>query len=208
MSPILLIERAVTRLGLIGFILVVAYGLAAITAISARADGDESAKGYSYSQDTDRYQERPHRLRSYLSRAELRELERIRLRAERRREAARYERTVRKSRIVARRYYDDGPRRQVRYAEAPRRFRSDTEYSDGRECRAVIDVTGRERLGRSRATESANNAWRIEASNRHGFRFSNLDNAKGAVLDCNPTRTSLGAQIFACSVRARPCRRN
>lgn len=203
MSPILLIERAVAKIGLVGYIMLVSLGLGAITAGTARADGDESDKGYSYSQGVDRYEERSHRLRPYISRAEMRELERIRLRAERRREAARDERTVRKSRTVARRYAED----PVRYAQSRRYRADDADYRTTAECRPVIDVTGRERLGRSRATESAQNAWKIEASNRHGFRFGNLDNAKSVNLDCNPTRTSLGAQIYVCSVRARPCRR-
>jgi hypothetical protein len=86
-----------------------------------------------------------------------------------------------------------------RYIE-PIRYERDT-----RECKAPIDVTGHERLGRERAANSARNAWRTTTSDRHGYRFANLDLARNADLDCTKVRGNTFS-VYVCALVARPCR--
>ncbi len=194
------IQRWAIRLFIAAIVIAVATVLFNYGVSSARADGcsDEGCGGYKDERPV--YSHRNYRS-SYGAVCDPRMT-----RSECRRQAAYLARRdeLRNYRPVLRNYRtrDESPR--IRYA-ASRSQRYDVEEPRGRSCRPVIEISGRERLGRSRALESARNAWRVEANNRHGFKFGNLDQAGGVSTDCNPTRTSFGAEIFVCSVRARPC---
>jgi hypothetical protein len=96
-------------------------------------------------------------------------------------------------------------KRPRRYVER-RDVRSDADYRGG-DCRPAVNVTGHERLGRKRAMESAQNAWRRSTSDRYGFRFADLDLAKGSPKPrCNIAYVTLtGNKVYICRISARPC---
>lgn len=157
----------------------------------AKADGVEP--GYKDIRPSYRHQNSAAHLREYLTPEEKRLLKRIHAKASARREG----RVARRSRLVERIYVAQ-PRRP-RYVETVRYER------DTRECKAPIEVTGHERLGRARAAQSARNAWRTTTSDRHGYRFANLELARGEDLDCTKVRGNTFA-VYVCALRARPCK--
>jgi hypothetical protein len=174
------------------FIVVVSIFIGIGLARIARADG--YAGGYKDGRTHPVFQHRNSsgNLKRYLTADEKRILKRIHRDASARMNG----RVARKSRKVERIYVAE-PRR--RYIEPIRYER------DRRECKAPIDVTGHERLGRARAANSARNAWRTTTSDRWGYRFANLENARGENLDCTKVRGN-SFPVFVCSLVASPCR--
>lgn len=145
-------------------------------------------------------------LRRYVSKQELRELERIKRRAEQRRLAAerrRYADAPARRRPVAA-YVEEEPRRE-RYAQARVSRYDDEDERPVRRCEGSVKAAGHERLGESRARTSAENAWRTAVSAELGYRFSDLKNARGTKLSCNNIRGRTFG-VFVCVVSARPCR--
>ncbi len=91
----------------------------------------------------------------------------------------------------------DGDPRPTRYA-ASRYPRYDAEPS--RRCMAPIKVTGVERTLRWRAEESARKAWRREAIDQHGYRYS------GGFQEVRVTCDNIRGYVFICRASGRPCR--
>lgn len=98
--------------------------------------------------------------------------------------------------------YDPRP---TRYA-ASRYPRYDAdERRDNRACQNTMKVAGHERLGRDRAERSAENAWRTAVSAEHGYRYLNLETARGVSMSCSKIRGQTFA-VYVCTLAARPCR--
>lgn len=194
------------RLGLLVAGLALIYALMVTSAAVSRADGCEaSAKddcdyAYSAPRTSSRAVETPHRLRAYLSPSELRDLRRIKARAEMRMR----EEGVRRSRYTGRSRFDP----PIRYARSSR-YATDAEYRDtSSACKPAIQAEGRERTGRERAIASSWNDWRVSVQNRWGHRYADVDLARViSKPHCTPVRgTIIGGQVYVCEVVARPCR--
>jgi hypothetical protein len=199
-------------LGLIAAAIVIFILPSLITA--ALADGYEPGQpGYSSYKDqgssySNSYRHEPTaarkgHIKDYLTAEEKRILKKIHKKAVARRNG---KVIVRKGKVkpIARYDEDDAEPAPIRY-DRGKRTESLYVVSDRRECRAPIEVTGHERLGRDRAAKSAYNAWRTTAADRHGFRWANVENARGSDLDCTKIRGNTFG-VFVCSLRARPCR--
>jgi hypothetical protein len=184
--------RAIHLLLLAAILAFIAFNIYVTPASADGYEGDVSYKDVVRVQPSAYRRDRDDSIRSYLTKSELRELRRIKERAEARRLGRR---------VAA---YRDEPL-AVRYVD--RKTGSDSLYirRGDRECRSPIEVTGHERLGRARAEQSAHNAWRTAASDRYGFRFAAIEGARNVRMSCSKIRGSTFG-VFVCAVRARPCK--
>lgn len=188
------------------FLSVMAILLGIGLAKMARADGYSGYKDQRPSHPIFQHRNSSGELKRYLTAEERRILKRIHRAA-----SARRAQGTRPNHIAYQRFNPEKRLRSTRVeriyiAEPRRRYIEPIRYErDTRECKAPIDVTGHERLGRERAANSARNAWRTTTSDRHGYRFANLDRARNADLDCTKVRGNTFS-IYVCALVARPCR--
>ncbi len=136
-----------------------------------------------------RYEDRS--LREYVSASELRELERIKRRAEARRRA---------------RLADTGPviPPRPRYTEA-RVIRED--YEDERptkRCLGVVKAVSKPMYGEARALKEAKRNWSVLVSEEYSGSYNSVRTAKVISSTCKPLHE--GAWRYECRFVARPCR--
>lgn len=186
----------------------------------AKADGYlPSQPGYESSKDEATvYQHRPttyikrarydreDSLRRYVSREEMRELERIKRRAEKRRLAAEKRRyadaPVRRRPVAA--YVEDEPRRE-RYVEARTvRYEDDEDDRPSRKCVSAVKATSKPMLTEARALKEAKRNWSMLVTEDYSGAYNDVRNAKVIRSHCKPLHE--GAWRTECTFVARPCR--
>lgn len=145
-------------------------------------------------------------IRNYLTKEEMRQLKRIKRNAESRRNGRKVSRQATRAYAIQPARYDREPR--TVYVERREDDRRSLYVRDGgKECRAPIDATSEERGWRGRALRDAQDKWTARAIANHGYKYGNLEKARGAQPDCNPIRKNkFGVKIWVCEFRARPCK--
>lgn len=183
----------------------------------ARADGYlPSQPGYSAKDEASVYTHQPttyvkrarydreDSLRRYVSRQEMRELERIKRRAESRRLAAerrRYAETapVRRRPVAA---YED--ERRERYVEARVIREDDEDDRPSRKCVGAVKATSKPMLTEGRALKEAKRNWSMMVTEDYSGAYNDVRNAKVIRSHCKPLHE--GAWRTECTFVARPCR--
>jgi hypothetical protein len=122
---------------------------------------------------------------------------------ENKRRARRFTETMRRE---ARDEYRDSRGRRVIVVDdgAPRRRRNDYDGESSRLCMPRIEVTSRPMATEGRACAEARKLWSVQAIEKHGGRYGQMDLAKG--LRSRPHAVHEGAWRDVCTVSAVPCR--
>jgi len=71
-------------------------------------------------------------------------------------------------------------------------------------CKSAVDGIGRD-VFKQVATTMATSAWPVKVIALHGVQYANWSNATGKSTTCKQTTTALGANVWTCTVTAKPC---